>query len=97
MCDLEEGERVTVLPCGHPFHKGCVEPWLIHKSALCPICKQSILPTGDARSLEEISQEVDGAAGSQQAQAQGRFFVIVGGIIAVTAASSLLYILKQDK
>ena len=97
MCDFEDGERVTVLPCGHNFHKGCIEPWLIQKSALCPICKKSILPTGDARSLEEISQEADGAAGSQQAQAQGRFFIIVGAIIAVTAASSLLYILKQDK
>ncbi len=97
MCDFEDGERVTCLPCGHSFHKGCIEPWLIQKSALCPICKQSILPTGDHRSLEEILQEGDGAEGSQQAQAHGRFFIVVGAIIAVTAASSLLYILKLDK
>lgn len=30
------------LPCGHPFHATCVDPWIIlHRS--CPICKRTIV------------------------------------------------------
>mmetsp|Transcript_5016 Transcript_5016/g.6533 ORF Transcript_5016/g.6533 Transcript_5016/m.6533 type:complete len:477 (-) Transcript_5016:86-1516(-) len=55
LCEFEPNDMVTVLPCRHIYHKECIEPWLTSKSALCPMCKQSILPSGDSRSLEEIS------------------------------------------
>ena len=32
------GEVVTVLTCGHIFHKACIEPWLLEKRT-CPMCK----------------------------------------------------------
>ena len=55
--DFEDGEYYTRLPCGHGFHTGCINPWLIEKSALCPICKQSILPSGDSRAVAQIPTE----------------------------------------
>lgn len=45
MVDLEEDEEVTKLPCDHPFHDGCIKPWLeIHNS--CPVCRFE-MPTDD--------------------------------------------------
>mmetsp|Transcript_11733 Transcript_11733/g.13502 ORF Transcript_11733/g.13502 Transcript_11733/m.13502 type:complete len:453 (+) Transcript_11733:289-1647(+) len=55
LCEFDESDLVTVLPCRHIYHKDCIEPWLTSKSALCPMCKQSILPSGDSRSLQEIN------------------------------------------
>lgn len=39
--DFSNGDRLTVLPCGHEFHKQCISPWLLKRSSLCPICKVS--------------------------------------------------------
>lgn len=42
--DFEEGERIRVLPkCGHGFHVGCIDTWLI-SHASCPNCRISLLP-----------------------------------------------------
>lgn len=34
---------VRELPCGHIFHSGCIEVFLIEQSSLCPLCKRSVL------------------------------------------------------
>lgn len=39
--DYVDGEKVTTLPCGHRYHKECIETWLM-KKAECPICRKSI-------------------------------------------------------
>lgn len=39
--DFEDGDTVTTLPCGHRYHKGCIETWL-RKKAECPICRKNI-------------------------------------------------------
>ena len=40
---LNEGEEVVLLECGHPFHKNCLDPWLqLHSE--CPSCRHK-LPT----------------------------------------------------
>ncbi|KAJ7994809.1 hypothetical protein DPEC_G00253320 [Dallia pectoralis] len=36
------GDVVSVLTCGHLFHKACIEPWLLDKRT-CPMCKADIL------------------------------------------------------
>lgn len=46
--DFESGEtQVRELPCRHIFHPDCIDTFLLNNSSLCPMCKQSALPTGD--------------------------------------------------
>ena len=40
-CEYENGEKLSVLPCSHTFHKDCIEQWLLEKEH-CPYCRQSI-------------------------------------------------------
>lgn len=38
--DLEVGEILKILPCGHEFHKGCIVKWLTECKDTCPLtCK----------------------------------------------------------
>mmetsp|Transcript_99595 Transcript_99595/g.253141 ORF Transcript_99595/g.253141 Transcript_99595/m.253141 type:complete len:237 (+) Transcript_99595:89-799(+) len=39
--DLSEGDVVRTLPCGHVYHKECVDSWL-RRSVLCCLCMQAI-------------------------------------------------------
>ncbi len=41
LMDFEDGEEVRRLPCGHRFHRGCVDEWLT-RSVECPICKTNV-------------------------------------------------------
>jgi hypothetical protein len=36
-----DNDDLRMLPCGHFFHKGCVDKWL-KINALCPLCKAEI-------------------------------------------------------
>ena len=36
--DFKSGEKATLLPCVHLFHKNCIKNWLKSKNS-CPICK----------------------------------------------------------
>ena len=39
LCEIEEGELVGDIPCGHYFHKDCLKEWLM-KSNHCPSCRR---------------------------------------------------------
>jgi hypothetical protein len=32
-----EGETLRQLPCGHDFHRSCIDPWLTKRSGNCPM------------------------------------------------------------
>ena len=41
MDEYQVGDALRCLPCGHEFHKGCLDPWLL-KSGSCPSCRCTI-------------------------------------------------------
>lgn len=43
--EVEEGEMVNKLPCGHYYHGDCIVPWLRMRST-CPVCRYE-LPTDE--------------------------------------------------
>lgn len=48
MCDVEVGEKLRALPCGHKFHKKCIDEWFTYNGA-CPIDKKRICDFQPAR------------------------------------------------
>ena len=38
LCDLQNGENVVLLACGHCFHPTCVKEWLVKGRDTCPVC-----------------------------------------------------------
>ncbi|ORX51200.1 hypothetical protein DM01DRAFT_1347029 [Hesseltinella vesiculosa] len=42
--DYDDQSQTRVLPCGHGFCVSCIDPWLLRKSTLCPICKFDCMP-----------------------------------------------------
>lgn len=39
----DEKQLTRTLPCHHSFHAYCVDPWLLQRSADCPICRRNII------------------------------------------------------
>ncbi|KAK8971043.1 RING-H2 finger protein ATL44 [Platanthera guangdongensis] len=52
LTELTEGDKMRVLPaCGHRFHVGCVDTWLVsHRS--CPTCRCRLMSPAKSTSLE---------------------------------------------
>jgi E3 ubiquitin-protein ligase RNF13 len=48
--EFRAGDKVKALPCGHEYHRECIDPWLLEKSSLCPLCKQNIIAGDDFHS-----------------------------------------------
>ncbi|KAI5798909.1 hypothetical protein EDC01DRAFT_22636 [Geopyxis carbonaria] len=55
---IEEDDDVRGLTCGHAFHAACLDPWLTHRRACCPLCKKDYYipkprPEGEAAYANE--------------------------------------------
>ncbi|CAO2207114.1 unnamed protein product [Urochloa humidicola] len=44
---FEPESVVNRLPCGHLFHRACLETWLDYDHATCPLCRLRLLPATD--------------------------------------------------
>jgi hypothetical protein len=42
LLDCEEGDELRCLPCGHSFHRECIDHWLLNSSCACPIDKRDV-------------------------------------------------------
>lgn len=40
--DFVENETVRILPCGHIYHRRCIDPWLLRFGGNCPLCRQPL-------------------------------------------------------
>ncbi|XP_011015548.1 PREDICTED: probable E3 ubiquitin-protein ligase XERICO [Populus euphratica] len=40
--DVEEGEEIRELRCGHIFHRACLYRWLDFRQSTCPLCRGSL-------------------------------------------------------
>ena len=41
----DEGEQRRLLGCGHLFHSGCLDQWLISSNNSCPLCRRQAIDT----------------------------------------------------
>ncbi len=46
-CNYEENEGVRLLPCGHSFHKKCIDKWFMEGSVQCPVCRKNPFKDAD--------------------------------------------------
>lgn len=42
LIDFDDGDELRVLPCGHHFHRECIDHWLLTSSTVCPVDKQDL-------------------------------------------------------
>lgn len=51
---FEPESVVNRLTCGHVFHRGCLEKWMVeYRHATCPLCRTHLLPTASEEEEEE--------------------------------------------
>ncbi|KAJ6899430.1 hypothetical protein NC652_025788 [Populus alba x Populus x berolinensis] len=44
LSDVEEGEEIRELRCGHIFHRACLYRLLDFRQSTCPLCRGSLTP-----------------------------------------------------
>jgi hypothetical protein len=42
LLNCEVGDELRCLPCGHSFHRECIDHWLLNSSVACPIDKRDV-------------------------------------------------------
>ncbi|GAA0155010.1 hypothetical protein LIER_12837 [Lithospermum erythrorhizon] len=44
LTEFKPDSEINCLPCGHVFHKLCLEKWLKYWNVTCPLCRNCMLP-----------------------------------------------------
>jgi hypothetical protein len=63
MANLEAGERIGDLSCGHSFHVDCLKEWIKRRNA-CPLCQTQVadphtILVDREEAAEEVRREID--------------------------------------
>ncbi|XP_041005466.1 E3 ubiquitin-protein ligase RHA2B-like [Juglans microcarpa x Juglans regia] len=59
LSEFKEDEEIRKLKCKHIFHKDCLDRWLQHCSATCPLCRNKVLPDDAVASYHRMRDRVD--------------------------------------
>ena len=54
MVDINAGEPSMLTPCGHAFHRECLETWM-HEQMICPVCRAALPPEDDSSDEEPLT------------------------------------------
>lgn len=64
------GDATRTLPCGHPFHRSCIDAWIGKGGRQCPLCNAAIIPSDSSdvsASPATAAEEAASAAASAAA------------------------------
>ncbi|OJJ54445.1 hypothetical protein ASPSYDRAFT_35151 [Aspergillus sydowii CBS 593.65] len=68
-----DGEDLRILPCSPQFHAGCVDPWLLTRSRLCPMCRSDVALSSFVVRDNPVTKNADNSA--EQMEEQAKFWL----------------------